>query len=182
MNPVARYTAHADPRTASANLIALVVAANGPFYPIYVLALIGWNHPGAWLTMLASPLFALVPALSRQHMRAARAALPLIGIANTWWCSALLGSASDVEFFLMPCVVLPALLFDDAERPLGLAIIVLAIASLIQLTEFPFAGLLHLNTDDAAALARLNAISVATLLGFIALTLGKLLRAPAPVT
>ena len=35
-----RYAAHADPATAAANLVALVLAGNGPFYPLYVLALL----------------------------------------------------------------------------------------------------------------------------------------------
>jgi hypothetical protein len=35
-----RYAAHPDPATATANLVALVVASNGPFYPLYVLALV----------------------------------------------------------------------------------------------------------------------------------------------
>jgi hypothetical protein len=78
-----RYAAHPDPATAATNVVALVVASNGPFYPLYVLALIGWDHTGAWLTMLASPLFLVVPALSRASPRAGRAALPLIDITNT---------------------------------------------------------------------------------------------------
>ena len=86
-----RYVAHPDPATAAANLVALVVAGNGPFYPLYVLALIGWGHNGAWLTMLATPFFAAVPAVSRWRSWAGRGALPLVGIANTVWCSALLG-------------------------------------------------------------------------------------------
>lgn len=170
-----RYAAHPDPATAASNLVALVVAGNGPFYPLYVLALIGWQHSGAWATMLASPGFLLVPALSRRHAAAGRAALPLIGIVNTVWCAALLGTASDVGSFLLPCIVLTTLLFSNNERSRGLLLVALAIAAQIWLIEFPMRGLMDLRTAQASALGRLDAISVATLTGFVALTLAGLL-------
>jgi hypothetical protein len=173
-----RYAAHPDPATAAANLVALVVAGNGPFYPLYVLALIGWDRSGAWLTMLASPLFFLVPALSRRSPRAGRAALPLIGIANTVWCAALFGCASGEGLFLLPCIVLATLVFRADERWLALLVMGLAISSLIVLTEFPFSGLMVMSLDTAATLTRLNAISVATLTGFVSLTLMNVLREP----
>jgi hypothetical protein len=171
-----RYVAHPDPATAAANLVALVVAGNGPFYPLYALALIGWDQSGVWLTMLASPLFALVPALSHRWSCAGRASLPLIGIVNTVWCSALLGSASEVGLFLLPCIVLAALLFRDDERWVLWLVVVLAVAALVWLTELPLVGLMHLTESQAAALARLDAISVATLSGFVALQMAKLVN------
>jgi hypothetical protein len=171
-----RYAAHADPATAAANLVALVVAGNGPFYPLYVLALIGWEHNGAWLTMVASPFFASVPALSRRWSWAGRAALPAIGVANTVWCSALLGSASGVGLFLLPCIVLPALLFRGDERWVMLLLVGVAIGAQIWLTEFPLGGWMELSDAGTAALARLNAISVATLSGFVALQLARVVQ------
>jgi hypothetical protein len=170
------YVAHPDRATAASNLVALVVAGNGPFYPLYTLALIGWDNPGAWLTMLASPFFALVPALSRNHSCAGRAALPLIGIVNTVWCSTLLGSASAVESFLLPCIALAALLFRSDECRVALLLIGLAIGAQIWLTEFPLVGLMQLSASQAASLARLDVISVATLTGFVALTLANVLQ------
>jgi hypothetical protein len=171
-----RYAAHSDPATAASNLVALVVAGNGPFYPLYVLALIGWDNGGVWLTMLASPLFALVPALSRRNASAGRAALPLIGIVNTAWCSVLLGSASGVGLFLLPCIVLAALLFRGDERWLMWLVVGFSVAALVWLTEFPTAGLMRLTEPELAALARLDAISVATLSGFVALTLANVVQ------
>ncbi len=172
-----RYAAHPDPATAAANLVALVVASNGPFYPPFVLALIGWDRAGAWLTMLATPAFSMVPAISRRWPRAGRAALPLIGIANTVWCAGLFGSASGLGWFLLPCITLAALTFRPDERPLALLVMGLGIGSLIVLVEFPFNGLMVVSPEAAAALTRLNAISVATLSGFISLALINVLRA-----
>ncbi len=173
-----RYAAHPDPATAAANLVALVVAGNGPFYPIYVLALIGWDRSGAWLTMLASPVFFLVPAISSRWPRAGRAALPLIGIANTLWCAELFGSASGLAWFLLPCIVLAALMFRPDERSPALLVMGLAIGSLIVVIEFPFSGLMVVSSEAAAALTRMNAISVATLTGFVSLSLINVLRDP----
>jgi hypothetical protein len=171
-----RHAAHPDPATAAANLVALVVAGNGPFYPLYALALIGWDHHAAWLTMLASPFFALVPALSRRWSCGGRAALPLIGIANTVWCAALLGTASAVGLFLLPCIVLAALLSHDDERWLLWSLMGLAVAALVWLAEFPLVGLMELTEAHEVALARLDAISVATLSGFVALQMAPLIN------
>jgi hypothetical protein len=172
-----RYTAHADPATAASNLVALVVGGNGPFYPLYVLALIGWNRSGAWLTMLATPFFLAIPALSHRHPAASRVALVVVGGVNTVWCTALLGSATLLPLFLLPCIILATLLFRTAERRCALLLLSLAIAALIWLTEWPLPGLMPLSAAQASALARLNAISVATLSGFVALTLANVMQA-----
>ena len=170
-----RYVAHPDPATAAANLVAVVVAGNGPFYPLYVLALSGWDRTGAWLTMLASPVFFSVPAISRRSSRAGRLALLVIGTANTVWCAALLGGASGVELFLLPCTVLAALMFRPAERQAGLLVMGVATLLMVVLTMCPFSGLMSLSANDAAALMRLHAISVATLTAFVSITLVNVL-------
>jgi hypothetical protein len=173
-----RYAAHPDPATAAANLVALVVASNGPFYPVYVLALIGWDRAGAWLTMLASPLFFAVPALSLRSARAGRIALPLIGIANTVWCAVLFGPASGIALFLLPCIVLAILVPHADERRLALFLAGLAIACMIFLTEIPFTGLLVVGPIATASLARLNLLSSTTLTAFVALSLADLRVSP----
>jgi hypothetical protein len=176
MGELRRYAAHPDPATAAANLVALVVAGNGPFYPLYVSALIGRDRAGIWLTMLASTFFFAVPAISRRDSCAGRAALPLIGTVNTIWCTALLGGPSEVGLFLLPCATLAALLFRSDERRPALLLVGLAVAALILLTELSPVGLLGLSLDQMAVLARLNTVSVATLTGFLALTLANVLQ------
>jgi hypothetical protein len=173
-----RYAAHPDPATAATKLVALVVAGNGPFYPLYMLALTGRDRAGAWLTMLASPVFFLVPVISRRCPRAGRAVLPLIGIANTVWCAALFGTASGVGLFLLPCIVLAVLLSRPDENWLAPLVMGLAIGSLILLTEFRFGGLMVVSSDAAAALTRLNVVSVATLTGLVSLRLINILHPP----
>lgn len=170
-----RYVAHQDPVTAVANFVALLVASNGPVYPVYVLALIGWDHSGAWLSMLASPLFFAVPAISRLSPRLGRVALPLVGIANTVWCAALFGSASGVGLFLLPCIVLAMLLLCVDDRWLAILLAGMAIACLILLTEFSLPGLMALPPNAPEALTRLNVFSVATLTAFVAFALARAL-------
>jgi hypothetical protein len=170
------YAAHADPSTAAANLVSLVVAGNGPFYPLYVLAAIGRADARACLTVLASPLFLAIPALSRRSSVAGRLALPLAGTLNTLWCVALFGSDSSVGLFLLPCIVLAVLLFRIEERGTRLLLIGLVLTAQIALSEKHFVGLVPLGPGDAASLARLNSISVATLMAFIAITLARLVR------
>ena len=62
---VRSYAAHPDPLVASANFIALLVASNQPFYPLYVYWLATTNIEPVWYTFLSTPFFLAVPALSR---------------------------------------------------------------------------------------------------------------------
>jgi hypothetical protein len=171
------YASHPDPATATGNLIALVLAGNTPFYPIYILALIGWHNTGVWLTALSTPFFLAIPALAR-HPALGRTALPLVGIINTVWCTALLGAQSAVPLFLLPCIIVSTLLFR--ERVVLLLMLGLAIAALILLRTFPLHSLLGLSPEQSGALATLNTFSVATLSGFLALSLAALLRDHSP--
>jgi hypothetical protein len=47
-----RYVASDDPRVAAANLVAMVLAWNTPFYPLYLRGAAGAGIGlGAWLTL-----------------------------------------------------------------------------------------------------------------------------------
>jgi hypothetical protein len=72
-----------DHRARAAGSIALVVAINQPFYPLYLHAIAGAAATSAWLTLLSTPFFAAVPAIARHHSLLGRAMLPLAGVANT---------------------------------------------------------------------------------------------------
>ena len=64
------YAAHDDPATTVANAIALIVGWNGPFYPLYVVALAGAGvGPAVALTALSTPFFLAIPALARRSSR-----------------------------------------------------------------------------------------------------------------
>ena len=79
------YAAHDDPTAAAINIIALMLAWNGPLYPVYVIVLTGRaGLPWCLLTMLISPFFYAIPWLSGISSRAARLALSLPN-RFMWW-------------------------------------------------------------------------------------------------
>ncbi len=174
------YAAHDDPTTAAANLVAIVVAANGPFYPLYVVAQLGGAGLPAFITMLASPFFAAVPWIARRSGVAGRLALPLIGTLDTFWCVKLFGPAAGMVLFALPCVVLAALLHRPGETWLRLALLAVAIAPVLLPGSIYGPPLISLSPDQAAGFAVINLISVAMLLGLIALQFATVLRNSGP--
>ncbi len=172
---IGAYAAHPDPATALAGFVALVLGSNGPIYPLYVIAVVGWTrgHP-AFLTMCAMPLFLAIPALARRLPGAGRTALWLVGTVNTVWCMKLLGPGTAVGLFLLPCIALAALL---PGRWLGLAGVGLPLLALLVPAAAFGRPILTLTGAEDARLAVLNAFSAACLMGLIALRLGDVLRA-----
>jgi hypothetical protein len=172
------YAAHNDPAAQAANIIALVLAWNGPLYPVYVLFLAGRDAlPWGLLTMLVTPLFYAIPWLSRVSSLGARVALPVVGAINTVWCMKLFGVASDVGLFLYPCIVLAALLYRFPERWLRMPLLGILLALEFVPGHVFGAPIVHLSADEASRLAALNAGSVAFLLGFMVLKLVDVIRA-----
>jgi hypothetical protein len=171
------YYSHDDPAAERANVIALIVGWNGPFYPLYVVALVG-RHSAAFapLTMLATPLFLALPWLSRRSSCAARFGLVLVGTANTLWCMKLLGDSSGVELFLLPCAALATLLFREQEQAAFLAAVALPlVAYFIPLSVFGPA-VIPLNAAESARLYALNMASVLVLTAVLAVQFTRLLR------
>jgi len=163
------YAADEDPLVAAGNSIALVVASNQPFYPLYISWAVSDNIWPSFFTFLSTPFFLAVPWVARRFSLAGRALLPLTGIANTIFSAKLFGEASGVELFLGPCIMIAALLFRQNERFfmfLIVAVAILVFASLHGHYGTPF----HLYTSvEYINFLRLNAFSVATLTAFIGL-------------
>ncbi len=171
------YAAHNDPATAMANTVALSVGANMPFYPLYMLAFLGWRvFPFCLLTALATPAFLIVPWLSSYSSRGGRLALPIIGTVNTMWCLKLLGPASGVGLFLFPCILLAALLFRAGERWLCLGLASLALMLYFLSGHILGVPIIPLNANEARVITVLNAASVATLTWLLALLFSSLLE------
>jgi len=164
------FTFHPDRRAAAANLVATVLAWNTPFYPLYLLWVVGTDaFPAGLLTLCSFPVWVAVPLLSRRHPLASRALLPLAGAANTVFCTAILGVASATELFLVPTTLLAAILFRRAERW-----VMLPLTCLPLVLYFALAGHYPVPAYSDAqnhAMLRLNAGSVGTFsifLGFVA--------------
>jgi hypothetical protein len=106
---------------------------------------------------------------------AARIMLPVVGTVNTAWCSVLLGQAAGEELFLIPCGMIAVLLFRPRERLLMTAVALTPLAAHWLLAgHYPVPA--HVYTaSQYAALASMNAISVAMLTGFVGIVFSGVL-------
>lgn len=175
-----RYAAHGDPRIALANLIALLIVSNQPFYPLYVYGIAG---NAAWITVvtfLSTPFFFAVPAAARCNAAAGRILLCITGTANTVLCMKVLGEQTGVGLFLLPCILLGVLLFRPAQR--------LAIAFCAGLPMMAFL-LLHgrlgpplhpFSAQQYTSLVTLHAVSVGALIAVIAFAFTTRIEAARP--
>lgn len=169
------YAAHDDPRVATANLIALVVVSNQPFYPLYLYWIVGPDiAPSFWL-FLSTPFFAAVPAVVRLNTTAGRALLPLAGIANTMLSAKVFGAASGVEMFLIPCVLIGFVVFRPSERLIGFAIAGAAFLVFTFLHGHYGAPVHSYTPQEYATFVKLNATSVGTLTAFVGLLVAGLI-------
>lgn len=169
---IAGYAANDDPLTAAANWIALVVAWNQPFYPLYLWAAVGVDKIApSLLTFLSTPFFLAVPAVAKRHPLGARVMLPLTGIANGLVSTRAFGVGSGVEIFLLPCALIGAALFRPSERPIGLVVVALSVAAYFIPARFFGEPLAAYGPADNSAMIGLNTLSAATLIVFIGLLL-----------
>lgn len=169
------YVRHPDPRVAAANVVALLVASNQPFYPLYLFWLVSDDITPAWFTFLSTPFFLAVPAVARWNGLAGRALLPLAGMGNTVLSAWLFGTASAVEIFLVPCGVLALLLFRPKERLAGLLLTALAFGAFLLLHDAYGPPMATYDATEYAVLARLNLISASALTAFATLLFSNLL-------
>lgn len=169
---LAAYEHHDDPATRLANRVAILVGANGPFYPLYVWWILPQAGTVALATMLASPFFLAIPWLSRRCAWLARASLPAVGLANTAWTAALLGPATGVGVFAYPCIVLALLAWRERWLMLGLLGAGLAIQYLAG--TWPSAPIAGLDAAAQSLLVPLNGFSVGALLAFVVLAVAGL--------
>ncbi|WP_322513804.1 hypothetical protein SR870_12045 [Rhodopseudomonas palustris] len=177
---LADFAANNDPLAATGNLVALVLAGNTPFYPIYVAVLAGpGGMPWLLLTLLSFPLFCLVPVLARKNPLLGRIALSLTATGNTVFCTWLLGVPSGIELFLLPCATLSSLLFRRSERLLMLPLAGLPVAAYFFLHGRYGAPPHIYQADEYAALFSMNAISAAMISIFIGIVFSGLFAEPA---
>ena len=172
--PLWRYVAHDDPLVAAGNLVAVVVAYNTPFYPLYVGWVAGWDGmPWALLTWVSMPFFALVPAVARWSSVAGRAMLPLVGTVNTLFCTWLFGVGAGEQLFLLPCITIAALLFRPSERVVMLVVSVVPMVLYWWLRDrFPAAPWVY-SADELSGLLSMNVASVAFLSVFVGIAVSR---------
>ena len=172
---ISRYVDHPEPRAALAGKVALVVASNQPFYPLYLHWIAGAAAWPAWLTLLTTPVFLAVPALAKRNSLAGRALLPLIGTFNTVFCVKLFGTASGVELFLLPCLLLATVLFRPEERWKIAIVAALPFAAYFFIDER--LGPPLMSTTEHRQLIAINGISVASLISLVWLMVSTMFSA-----
>ena len=172
---VRRYTDNPDSLAKVAGTIALVVASNQPFYPLYLHAIVGKQAWPAWLTLLTTPLFLAVPAVARRNALAGRALLPIVGTANTVFCVKLIGLATAVELFLLPCILLAAILFRTSERLAMVPVLLVPFAAYFLLDGRLGAPLQAFEAGSYSSIVALHAVSVASLTALIGFLFASIL-------
>jgi hypothetical protein len=164
------YKDNPDPLAAFANTIALVVAGNQPFYPLYLHAIVGHSAWPIWITLLTTPLFAAIPAIARRSSLLGRAMLPIVGTANGILAVKLIGADTGVELFLLPCVLLATILFRPGERVVMLAVLAVPFAAYFLLDRTLGLPLATFSAEEYRSIISMNAFSVAclfTLMGYV---------------
>lgn len=177
MGRLGRYLHHPQPRVAAANLLALVVGWNTPFYPLMLRWAAGPDAwPTGWLTLLSCPFFLAVPWVARRYPTAGLALLASAGTLNTLFCAWVLGPGTGIALFLPPCALLAALLHRKQERRWMLALLGLILAVAVFCAWMPVPPLLTLPPEAAARVLAMNAGSVLCLSLVMALRYARLLE------
>jgi hypothetical protein len=173
---VGAYAANPDPRVASCNMIALLVASNQPFYPLYVYFSVSRHIAPTLLTFLSTPFFLAIPAVSRRSPVFGRALLPLTGLANVVVSAKAFGAASGVAMFILPCALIAAAFFRPSERIFAFALLALALATLLWIDSHTFVPVHVYSQTESSAFFRLNVVSASTLVTFLGLMLSGLVK------
>lgn len=154
---------HEDPLTASCNRVALLLAVNTPFYPLYlwfILGRAGW--PWLLLSAMSLPFFAATPWIGRRSGLAGRVWLCTCASTNTAWVTWLLGPPAGVALFFLPCLVLAVLAFRATELLPRMLLTALPFALYLGLGWAPAAPVIY-SAAAYAGLLKLNTVSVAAL-------------------
>ena len=155
------FARHRDPLTEASNWVAILIGTHLPFWPLYVRWSAGAQaFPTALWSAALTPLFLVIPLLSRRSGLLARVVTPLAGIANTIFTVWILGSNSGTVLFLGPCAALAAFSFRRSERWLMLALTTLPLIAYFALGHWPPVPLHHYDAEAARSLFVLNVISV----------------------
>lgn len=160
---IKKYAAADDPLTSASNRLALIVASNQPFYPLYVWWATGAVHSLLALTFLSTPFFLAAPWMTRRFPENGRLWLPVVGAVNTLFCARIFGEESGVLFFLLPCLVIAALSCRQSQWR-ALVVYILGVTLSLLLLRGAFGSPLYSSTpEQVAALSTLNAYSSVTL-------------------
>lgn len=160
------YTASADPRVSACNTIAMVIAGNQPYYPLYLWWIVGRD---AWIGIpdaLSGFLFFAVPAIARRSGMFGRIAMVVLSVANVVFSSMMLGEAAGVQVLFLPCGMLAAMLFSWRERFVMLAMTALPLVAWLLTRGRLDIPPIRFSAEAYALLVTLNAVSAGSLMVF----------------
>jgi hypothetical protein len=157
------YVATDDPHVSALNTIAMVIAWNQPYYPFYLLWIVGRD---AWVGIpdaFSGILFFAVPWIARRSPLLGKVAMVVFSVANVAFCSMMLGEAAGVQLLYLPCGMLAAILFTWRQRFVMLPMAALPLVAWLLTrgrldlppVRFPpaaYASLFTLNAVSAGAL------------------------------
>jgi hypothetical protein len=160
------YTASDDPHVSVNNTIAMVIAWNQPYYPVYVWWIVGRD---AWVSIpdaFSGFLFFAVPAIARRSGLFGRVMMVVFSVLNVVFCSMMLGEAAGVQLLFLPCGMLAAILFTWRER-----FVMLPMTALPLIAWWLTRGRLDIPpirfpAEAYASLFTLNAVSAGALMVF----------------
>jgi len=163
------YIFHPDPVVRATNLVAVVVALNGPFYPLSGIAVMGSDGVYLFIFMLFSPLFFAIPWISKYSSLSSRILLPFIGMADAVVGTTLFGAVSGMSLYVLPCLALCGFLYRPHEKVAGFLLLAVGIAIFLIPSDLYADPVFSLSSGSLSQLFTLNLISVGMLIGLIAL-------------
>lgn len=160
------YTASDNPHVSACNTIAMVIAWNQPYYPLYLWWIVGHDALVGIPDAFSGVLFFAVPAIARRSGLLGRIAMIVFSVGNIVFSSMMLGEAAGVQLLFLPCGMLAAILFTWRER-----FTMLAMAALPLLAWLLTRGRLDIppvrfSAEAYASLFTLNAVSAGSLMIF----------------
>ena len=171
------FVHHRDPLVEASNWVAILIGTHLPFWPLYVRWSAGPQaFPTALWTAALTPLFLVIPLLSRRSGLAARVVTPLAGIANTIFTVWVLGPGSGTALFFGPCAALAAFTFRRGERWLMLVLTALPLIAYFGLQHSPPVPLHHYDAEATKSLFVLNVTSVSVIVAAFGWLMGDVYR------
>jgi hypothetical protein len=160
------YMASDDPRVSASNTIAMVLAWNQPYYPLYLWWIVGRD---AWIGIpdaFSGLLFFAIPAIASRSALLGRVALVVFSVANVVFVSLMLGAAAGVQLLYLPCGMLAAILFGWRERFVMLAMTALPLVVWLLTRGRLDIPPIRFSAEAYASLFTLNAVSSGLLMVF----------------
>ena len=146
--------------------VAWIVAANKPFYPLYIAYLAPAGFGASAITLLSFPVYVLVGMRGRLAP-ALLWLVPAAGAADALLAQKAFGAGAGLEAFLAPCAVLAVLVGRERGIWVGRFMLALFGALFLFLHQWRQPPLAALDAEALAHLRDLNLYSVVGLMFFI---------------